>query len=651
MDINTKLSDFRSNLIVALATKFHYLIIFCIIAGLTLTVVIQRPDYAIRGIIYIVPGILLIIFLLTLYSKGEKYPDTFTLIHANRKFFQIVFVSLFILSILALYFSSYRPWYYFLLITGLFCVIFLQIFEDKINPSIILFELSCVMGNLIFGLHLKYPLYFGLSDIIPHLYFSKIIFLSGHLIPGDLDRSYAWFPLYHIFIAQGTNLLGIDVKFAFIILTSLSFIVVLWVIYLLFYQITKNNQTSLMICLFFSTTPVVITYSTYVVTRVMAFIGFFFLLFLAHKQIQSSKWRSLSLLILLFSLYLILVHQVSILQILFVLFLFIILEVIINDYFAVKTKIIAFIILTFSTYWIFTSVDFFKAILERGESANTPVISTLKVQIAGYEYSFLENNITTAISIFFVVLGVGYIFWAYRSKYPSVIGLFVLIMCPVYFPSPLTASKFAQVTFRIDRFELLISPFFAFASAMGFLFLLYTFYKNKSTKKIALVFGLLIFSYLCFSALTGGNASDSPDLSINQSRGYFTESEMNSFDFISQYVRYNSTITSDTSSSRMFEKEFFSKTKALNLPSFNTTSRLESNEDTLTFDTGFFILRNQELGKNGLYYMTKNIDLTKDWYGKNFEPSQDNLLKFSDMTYSSQKIYENRRVTILSNLR
>ncbi len=99
-----------------------------------------------------------------------------------------------------------------------------------------------------------------------------------------------------------------------------------WVLFLLFRQITKNIQMSLLACLVFSTTPVVIEYSTYVVTRVMAFIGFIFFLYLAHRQIQTSNWRSFSVLTIVFSLYLILVHQVSIIQILFLLFVFILVE-------------------------------------------------------------------------------------------------------------------------------------------------------------------------------------------------------------------------------------------------------------------------------------------------------------------------------------
>ena len=644
MDVNKLLSDLRSFLTGILATKFHYLIILGIISGIAVTLLMSRPDFTIRGLIYFIPAFLVAIILFILYKKGRKVPDPLILIQANRKFFQILFVLLFVVSILALYFSSYRPWYYFLLLTALFCVIFLQIFSDNLKPSVILFEISCVLGNLIFGLQFKYPFFFAYTDIIPHLYLTKITILSGHIIPLDLDYSYAWFPLYHIFIAEGTNLFGIDEKTVFIILTSLSFILLVWVIYLLFNHLLKNSQTSLLICLIFSTMPVVISYSTYVVTRTMAFIGFIIFLFLAHKQIQSSKWRSFSVLTILFSIYLILVHQVSIIQIIFLLGIFVLFEVLINDFFVIKTKIIAFILVTFTTYWLFTSFFFTSVIVQTADAATIPELSQLRSQIqAGSEYIFLQNNIPLAIVIFFTILGVGYLCWAYRSKYPAVIGLFVLVTIPLFFPSPISASRMAMLTLRTDRFILLVAPFFACAIAIGFLVLLSTLHENKYTKKIALIFGVLIFSYLCISALTIDNASDSKDLPFEMGRVYFTESEMTAFDFVPQFIEYNSSVSSDKYSSRMFEKGFFSETKALNLPSYYTTSAFQST-DPIVFETGFFVLRNQELEENGLGFFSRNAE-----YGETYLPTQDTLFKFSNLTFRSRKIYDNQKVTILAS--
>jgi hypothetical protein len=643
MDITRKFPDLRLFLTGILATKFPLLIILGMVSAIGVTLLLGRPDFAVRSLIYVIPGIIVAIIVFFIYRNGKKFPDPLIMMRANMQFFQILFVLLFILSVLALYFSSYRPWYYFILITALFCVIFLQIFSDTLKPTIILFEISCVMGNLVFGLQLKYPFFFGLTDIIPHLYLTKITILSGHIIPVDLDYSYAWFPLYHIFIAEGTDLFGIDEKTTFILLTSLSFILLVWVMYLLFNHLLKNDQISLLICLFFSTTPVVITYSTYVVTRTMAFIGFVIFLFLAHKQIKTSKWRSFSVLTIVFSLYLILVHQVSIIQIIFLLFIFVVLEVLVNDFFAIKTKIIAFIILTSTTYWLFTSFFFTSIILQTANAATLPELSEVRSQIqVGSEFIFLQNNVYLAVFIFFTILGIGYLCWAYRSKYPSVIGLFVLVMIPLYFPSPITASRMAMITLRTDRFALLVAPFFASVIAIGCLVLLYSLYTSKYTRKIALLLGVLIFSYICFSALTVENASDCKDLAPPRGRVYFTEPELTAFNFVPQFIAHNSSVSSDKYASLMFDQRFFSETSALNLPSYYTSSAFQST-DPFSFETGFFVLRNQELEENGLGFNSGNE------YGQTYMPTDDNLVKFAELSYTSRKIYDSKKVSILGS--
>jgi hypothetical protein len=616
-----------------------------IICGIFYTILIYRLDFTVRGLIYFIPGLLASILIFLLYRNKKIYKETLIMHTAHEKLFQVFFVIVFILSILALYYSDYRPWYYFVLITGLYCVIFLQIFNGGIiKPGLILFEISCAMGNIAFGLHLKYPFYFGLSDIIPHLYLSQITLLSGHIIPPDLDYSYAWFPLFHIFIAEGTNLMGIDIKTVFILLTTLVFIVSIWILYLLFIKIIKKPQTALLVCLIYSTTPVVILYSSYVVTRVMAFIGFILLLYVVHQQTQTSKWRSFSLLALLFSLFIILVHQVSLLQILLLLGVLFIVELVVNDFFTIKTKILAFILITSSTYWIFTSFFFTSVVMAAADSASVSQLSQVMPHIQpGNGIIFLQENIITALIIFFVMVGIGYLCYAYQSKYPSVIGLFVLVTFPLYFPSPLKASAFAMLILRIDRISLLLSPFVAFAFAVGFLLVLNILHQNKYTGKIALCLGVLIFSVLCFSALTVENASDSPDVSSHLRREYFTEPELNSFAFVPHYIPYNSTIRSDEYAIRMFEKYFFSETKTLNLPWYKSSSTFNSS-DTFTFGKGFFILRQQELNQHGLRFESTSMD-----YAETLEPAQENLIKFSDMITSSPKIYDNQKVCILAN--
>jgi hypothetical protein len=203
----------------------------------------------------------------------------------------------------------------------------------------------------------------------------------------------------------------------------------------------------------------------------------------------------------------------------------------------------------------------------------------------------------------------------------------------------------AMVTFRTDRFSLLISPFFAFAAATGFILVLHILYQNVYIKKFAIFFGLLIFSYLCFSAVTAENAVDSLDLPTHQSRNHFTQPEMSAFNFIPQFVEYNSTIDSDYPALRMFDFPYFSKSEELNLPSYYAKNTLDANGE-YSFWPEFFLLRNQELVENGLNFQQGTVS-SNNWFGDIYTPTPDILSKFSDMTYNSQKIYDNRKVSIL----
>ncbi|HQJ88812.1 MAG TPA: hypothetical protein PLY91_09765 [Methanoregulaceae archaeon] len=636
-------SQVRSWLIEILASKFHLILLASVLLGIVATILLKRPDYTIRALIFIIPAGFVSFQIFQVYRGRIRIQNRISLRLPETRITVIVFLLLFGLSVISLWFAPYRPWYYFVLIVALYCIVFLQILGNNPDPSLILTEISCIMGNLIFGLQLKYPLFFGYTDIIPHLYLSKITYLSSHTIPVDLDNTYANFPLYHIFIAIGKSIMGVDFRLAFVLLTSIAFIIVIWVVYLLANEILSNVQLSLLVCLSFACTPAVITYSTYVVTRVMAFIGFVYLLYLAQKRIRSSMNARFSCLLVLISIFIILVHQVSILQIIPLLILLFILELLVNDLVSIRPDIIALVTVTFSAYWVFVSTVMSEIVLSKTESISAAEIAQVRSQVqAGNEYSFLWNNIDTTVTILLVMLGIGFLLWAYRSKYPSMIGLFALLMIPLRFPSPLTASSLATITFRTDRFDLLLAPFFAIALGMGFLTLYYTVQENTKIPKFAPVCCLLIFSFLSMSALIDGTASDCVDFSSNTSRVYFTEPELTAFEYVTDHVIHGSTITTDLYSGRMFEQKMFSGTDSMHLPYFEKRDSLSSAQN-YSFVDGFLILRQEEFLSNGLRFDSENKD-----YGDTIYPSDNNKEKFWELSNESNKIYDNRYVYILT---
>ncbi len=638
------LSKIRALLIDIFATKYHLLLFTGTVIGIVVSVLMKRPDYTVRALIFIIPAAVVSVLIYWIYRGRIQIEEALFTREVKKETHLIIFSLIFSVSLISLLFAPYRPWYYLLLLVVLYCLIFLQIAGSNPNPFIILSELSCVMGNLIFGLHFKYPLFFGYTDIIPHLYLSKITYLSSHIIPIDLDNTYANFPLFHINVAIGKSILGVDIRIAFILLTSLAFISLIWLVYLLANEIHPNVQLSLLISLVFACTPAVITYSTYVVTRVMAFIGFAYLLFLAQKRMRTSMKAQFSVLIIIISVYIILVHQVSILQIMPLLLLLFALELFVNDLVSMRPDVLALITVTFSAYWVFVSTVMSEIILTKTESIGTAEITQVRSSVqAGNEYIFLWNNIDTTVTVLLVLLGIGYLLWTYRAKYASVLGFFALIMTPLRFPSPLTASSLAMITFRTDRFELLLAPFYAIVIGAGFVSLFHTLNRNAVMRKVAPICCLLVFSFLCASALTGGNSSDCVDIISNESRVYFTDSEMKAFDFITNKVTFGSTITSDLYAGRMFENHLFSGTQALQLPYFNKKDSLSSPEN-YTFSEGLLIMRNQEFLKNGLRFDSASVD-----YGDTIYPTEKNIQNFRHMEEESNKVYDNRDVYILTN--
>ena len=221
---------------------------------------------------------------------------------------------------------------------------------------------------------------------------------------------------------------------------------------------------------------------------------------------------------------------------------------------------------------------------------------------------------------------------------------FALIMIPLYFPSPITASGLAMVTLRMDRLVLLVAPFFAIVIGIGLMLLLAILYQNRHTRIIGLFCGLMIFTFLCFSAMTVDNASDCVDLSSNQSRVYFTQSEMNAFDFVTNHVTYGSAITSDRYAAPIFDYKYFSKTQTLDLPFF-IHGELLASSDRYSFSRGFFIFRSEEFERNGL-----RSDSTSMNYGDPIEASSETIGKFQRLSDMSQRVFDNRGVVVFSSL-
>ena len=298
-----------------LARALPFFIIVVCLVGLLGSIIIGRYNFTICGLIIAVPAITAGIVLLHIYHydleflswSGFQFPfEQRTLTLLFGVIFSLVIVLGLICPVESLYFLSG--------IALLYTVILLQIFSRGYRPTVILIEIILAMACLIYETTLKYPYYFGSTDILPHVFMSTVTYVSGHVIPPDVSAGYAYFPLYHIWIALSSHVLALGVKPTLFLITCPVYVMVTVVLFYLFKRVTGNIQISLLACLLYSIDSIVTFYGTYMVPRAAAYIGFAILLYLIisyEKEYDSDKRSRFPYFAILLTIYILLVHQVS----------------------------------------------------------------------------------------------------------------------------------------------------------------------------------------------------------------------------------------------------------------------------------------------------------------------------------------------------
>lgn len=640
----------NEKILMFIAKVLPFFTVIIVIGGLLVAFVLKRPDFVVRGLGIAIPSVLAAFFLMNLYKKILKINlnESLIIFSFKQKTAILIFGIFSFISILTLVINNYRPWYYFVIISVLCVLIFIQIFTKEPKYGIILLEIMSITINLIYGVTLKYPLYFGGTDINAHLFWSDVINLSGHIIPIDLSINYADFPLYHIFIAEGSHLIGIDIKTSLFIILGLIYMIHIIFIYYLFELTIHNTQLSLLTSLVYSVDYNVVFYGVYVVTRVMAYLGFIIILYLIYKWNldKTNKhhiWKY-KILVIIFSIFMILVHQVSIVQIIIIMFILLFCEIIVNKRY-MDSKFLILLNVMFLTYWFFKANVFVRTLIldhTRVQDFEQAIIKPT-VQV-GNEWIFLISHIDTSIFVFFAIVGIGYILWEQKSiqksEYTSVFGLLGLATLIFYVPNPLQALWQTMTLFRFDRFTLLISPFMAFIMTIG----LKAFYnylqsspikgvRNKLNILIILIFGVYAFTSLI------SNSSDSKDIIFNAKdypRIYFDNSELEGFNSVFDFVPFGSTLYSDLYTENFFVQRKFNDSNKLNLPYYYSK---KINVDDKFRYKGYIIIRENEAYSSGLYFGSES-------YNYLFTSRDENWLQLFNNINRNNKIYSNRAVDI-----
>lgn len=518
---------------------------------------------------------------------------------------------------------------------------FIQIFSKDVKPSIVLSEIILILINLTYGITLKYPLFFGGTDIMDHLFWSEVTYLSGHVIPIDLSLNYADFPLYHILIAESSYLSGMDIKTSLFIILGLIYAIHIIFIYYLFDLTIHNKQISLLTCLLYSMSYNIVYYGAYMVTRTMAYLGFIIILYLIYKTDSKGNTNIIyKISAIFFSIFTILVHQVSIVQIVGIMFILLLCERFVNSKKYVSYTFFTLLNVMFLAYWFFKADLFVKnLILGHTRSVDFERIIIKPTVEAGNEWYFLANHIDSSMFVFFALIGIGYILWKQKPRYASVFSLFVLATLILYIPNPLQTLWQTMTLFRFDRFMLLVSPFMAFITAIGInTFYNYLIKTSTSFKKYNIII-ILIFAIFVITSIISVS-SDSNEIkfaSKDSPKLYFDSNELEGFNYVFGFVPFGSVLYSDSYTQKFFVQKNFSESQKLDIPYYYSTEI--SNIDNISQYKGYVIIRETEFFNNGLYLGPESNNYL-------FSSTDENRQQLSNNLNKTDKIYSNYAVDI-----
>jgi len=474
-----------------------------------------------------------------------------------------------------------------------------------------------------------------------HIYLATVTYLSGHVIPLDIDVSYSAFPVYHIFIAECSNLLNLSIQETLFLVTCPVYVIVVLFLYKLFEKFSNNSQVSLLACLFYSISNVILSRGIEMVTSPMAYIGFVILLYLIYKGGESEKHKyDFQILALVTVVFILFVHQVSILQFALLLIILMILEYFFAEKRYNSMTFIQFIVVLFLAYWTFYAIKFLEwfsgprldvNFIDLGTKHTT--VHDLTLDQNSLAFLYLYNNIETVVIIAFTMVGIGYMLWKQKPNYLIVIGLFSLVSLPLYIPSPLITSETFAILFRIDRFQILISPFIAFAMAYGLIVLINLIQKKPHFIKLSYsVIGLTLL-ILMFSSLSNVILTESQTNKL-----YFNSEELQGFKFIISSVPYGSYLQSDYFTARYFIQKYSSLSDELGIPYYNSlilrTIEMGNGNDEYT------IVREKAFRERGL-------SIGEGYSMENYPPSKNNIFKLTNYENYGNKIYFNNDISII----
>jgi len=513
---------------------------------------------SIKSLFYFIPTIIFLIIILkyknnffdalsTSLKDLVSIPNIF-----SKNLHQIFLLNLLIIilsfSILIRY--PTRNLLYLLLVSLSGTLLFSQVvFTEQIRPLYFFTQAIPISLGLTWGVTMKYPLFFGYSDIIPHISFVSTVIQKGiSALPKNL---YQYFPLYHTFLAMGKIILGLPLKISYFLLLGLIPICFLFLPYLISIKIIKDQKMSLIICLFFLFNREVIFGSRYLVTRNLAVIFMLYILYLIIRKGVGKASPKFTMVILIFTFSLIFTHHITTLFFVIILVIIILINVLLKNSGAkILKKYLLFLIAISSAYLLFVSQEFTLRLYHAFKESLHDLFSKQIFQMAGgtsensstimMALRSILGNLDYMVIIFFSLFGILFILFKRQAINKNVkifltLGVFSL---PFVIPNPILLQLNAD--FLLYRIPMVTIIFWIFLPVIGFLIFFHT--VHLTNRNLSFLLHLAVFYLICFTAVANANtASDVPEISkiSNSERIYFNASELSCLKFLNSLSSAN----------------------------------------------------------------------------------------------------------------
>jgi len=623
------------------------LIIIVTIGGLLFSFGIGKIDWAIKGLYLAFPAIISCLVLYDFEGKNINLDELQYLFSLNQRSSIFIFYIIFFIFITSILLFSDIVIIFNLGITILYIVILFQILsKPNISPGFLILEMISLIALFFYKTVISVPLYFGNADILQHSNLDLITYLTHHIVPSIhpyVESGYANFPLYHVFCAEGMEILNLNSEIISKILTwPITTLLIIPIIYLFFREIINNRQ--ILLFSIFSLSIVISGFdlSEYMIPRGFAFFGFFLVLYILVKiknQFKFSNKLAFVVCLILGMLFIILVHQVSILFINFLIILLIVCESNVNykKYFTNIYILVFFCISMF--YWFFLATDYIKSgeIIPRyflGQNIDLIMIVSSK-PIDTFSYFFI-NNIDNIITIFLLILGIGYLLSYKKINYLTILSLFSFFTLLLYIRNPIQNVWQFSSLFAAERFTILLSPFMALMIGVGLSIFCQYLIKKLNNKRITsfLFFGIIII----YMVGTMGFVHD--DMGYPE-KIQFDLSELISFKFVTNNVPFNDTIYSDYYSSRYFNQEYNKGIENLGIPYYSSkiiSDNMISNPTLLIDYSDYTLIPNQQFYKSGLVLVDEKLSIPRPF---RYFPTKENIIELNMILQKKNKIYSN----------